>query len=115
MSKKKIDERLEALKTQEEKIKLELSKESDEIKGKVKRIGKIALTAGIVAILGYWIFNAFAPEEEKSKKKKKKQSKGAWDRLATLATPYLNQFLDGVMNSEEDQTSKEKDKADVKE
>ena len=114
MSKKKIDERLEVLKTQEEKIKLELSKESDEIKGKVKRIGKIALTAGIVAILGYWIFNAFAPEEEKSKKKKKKQSKGTWDRLATLATPYLNQFLNGVM-SEEDQTSKEKEKADVNE
>ncbi len=110
MSKKRIDERIESLKLKEERIKLQLSKETDEIRGRAKRIGKIALVAGVVAILGYWIFNSFLSEDGKEKKKKKKQSKSSWERLATIATPYLNKFLDGVMKLEEEPSSKDRNK-----
>ena len=111
MSKKTIEERLALLKEQESNIKLQLTKESDEIRGKANRIGKIALTVGVVAILGYWIFNAFMPEDEEvEKKKKKKNSKSTWERLANLAAPYLNKFLDGILNSPNEKLSEEKDK-----
>lgn len=117
MSKKEtIEDRVKSLQEREQKIKLELDNDSDEMKSKVMRVGKIALIAGVVAILGYWIFNTiFQDEDEEKPKKKKKQnkeSKGFTQRVTALAMPYLNRVLDGILNEEE---VEEKTKTDSKE
>lgn len=120
MSKKEtIEDQVKALSRREEKLKLQLSNDSDDIKEKAKHVGKIALVAGLVAIIGYWIFTIFSDddEEEKPKKKKKKRkaaSGGISSRLTALAIPYLEKMISGVMeDSEEPEKSvKKKEKAE---
>ena len=109
MSKKgSIEDRVKALSEQEEKIKRQLDSDSDEMKDKAMRVGKIALVVGLVTLVGYWLFNIFSDEEEeeeekpKKKKKKRKSSDGTTSRIATLLLPYLNKFLDGVLDDEEE-------------
>ncbi len=110
MNKKEIIEnRFKSLKDKEDKSKLQLSHHSDEIRDKAKQVGKIALTVGIIAVLGYWIFNALFHKndiggERKKEKKKKKQSKSTWARLAPIVIPYANEFLDRMMSSNEEKS-----------
>ncbi len=111
MSKKEtIEDRFKALKAKEDQVKLQLTSNSDEMRDNAKRIGKIALTAGLIAILGYWIFNVFFGEDEKEgkKNKKKKKSKGTWERIGALAMPYISKFLDGVIDLDEESTQNDK-------
>lgn len=107
MSKKQtIEDRVKSLEEREEKIKLQLDSDSDEIKEKVMRVGKIALITGIVSILGYWIFTVIFggddEEEEKPKKKKKKRqdSGGFTARITALAMPYVNRVIEGILEDE---------------
>lgn len=115
MSKKgSFDERVKKLEAKEEKIKLQLDSNSDEVKSKVMRVGKIALITGAVALIGYWIFNVIFQEnedEEKPRKKKKKQreSKGFTERIVALAMPYVNKALDGILNDENEEVEKPKE------
>ncbi|MEO9869923.1 hypothetical protein [Ekhidna sp.] len=106
MSKKgTIEDQVKSLSEREEKLKLQLSSDSDEIKDKVKSVGKIALIAGLVALAGYWIFNAFADEDEKKPKKRKKKDKesgGVSSRLTALAVPYFEKLLSGFFDGKED-------------
>ncbi|WP_462247579.1 hypothetical protein [Ekhidna sp.] len=118
MSKKaSIEDRVRSLEARERKIKLQLDSDSDELKEKAMRVGKIALIAGVVSILGYWIFNIIFNDdeevEEKPKKKKKraKDESGFGSRIATLAMPYLNKFLDGIL---EDQLADNKEQEERK-
>lgn len=105
-----IEDRVKALSEREEKIKRQLDSDSDEMKDKAIRVGKIALVVGVVTLVGYWLFNIFSDEEEeeeeeekpKKKKKKRKSSDGTTSRIATLLLPYLNKFLDGVLDDEEE-------------
>lgn len=112
MSKKEtIEDRVKSLEARERKIKLQIDSDSDEIKDRVMRIGKIALITGVVTILGYWIFNIIFQDddEEKPKKKKKKrnsESKGFGERMTALAMPYLNKMLDGLLNEDDDEETK---------
>lgn len=124
MSKKEtIEDQVKALTRREEKLKLQLSSDSDELKEKAKHVGKIALIAGLVAIVGYWIFTIFADDDEeedrpkKKKKKSKSASNGISSRLTALAIPYLEKFLSGVMDDSDDPKtpSKDKKKTEVKE
>lgn len=115
MSRKEtIEDRVKALSEREEKIKRQLDSDSDEVKDKAMRVGKIALVVGGVTLLGYWIFNVFFAdddeEEEKPKKKKrKKQSQGTTSRISALLLPYFNKLLDGILDDEEEkQRSEEK-------
>lgn len=115
MSNSSIEDRVQALKVREEKIKLQLDSDSTEMKEKASRIGKIALVSGIVAILGYWIFNIIFQEENeepKKKKKKRKESKGFTERIVTLAMPYVNNALDGVLNDVSVDDKKESQKSE---
>lgn len=114
MSKKEtIEERVKSLEAKEQKIKLQLDSSSDEMKDKAKRVGKVALIAGIVAILGYWIFNIIFQDDDedegqpKKKKKKNRQSGGFTERLTALAMPYLNKALDGILDDESESEKKE--------
>lgn len=108
MSKKEtIESRVKALAEREEKIKMQLDSNSDEMKEKAMRVGKIALIAGLVGLAGYWIWNAFFQEEEeeeekpkKKKKKKHKYSSGSTSRITALLLPYLNRVLDGILEDE---------------
>ncbi|WP_436517718.1 hypothetical protein [Ekhidna sp. To15] len=119
MSKKEtIEDRVKSLEAREKKIKLQIDSDSDEMKDRAKRIGKIALVTGVVTILGYWIFNIIFQDddEEKPKKKKKKrnsESKGFGQRIGALAMPYLNSILDGILN--EDENTEVKTKKESKE
>lgn len=112
MSKKEtIEDRVKSLEARERKIKLQIDSDSDEIKDRVMRIGKIALITGVVTILGYWIFNIIFQDddEEKPKKKKKKrnsESKGFGERMTALAMPYLNKMLDSLLNEDDDEETK---------
>ena len=117
MSKKEtIEDQVKALSKREEKLKLQLSNDSDELKEKARHVGKIALIAGLVAIVGYWIFTIFSDddeEEERPKKKKKKSksaSNGISSRLTALAIPYLEKFISGVMDDSDEQETSKKEK-----
>ena len=119
MSKKKtIEDQVKALSQREEKIKLQLTNDSDEMKDKAIRVGKIALVAGLVGLLVYWIFSLFSDdeeEEEKTKKKKKKRksnSGGITSRLTALAVPYLEKAISGIMDEVDEEPIKKKEKKD---
>ncbi|WP_420317774.1 hypothetical protein [Ekhidna sp.] len=107
MSKKEtIESRVKALTEREQKIKKQLDNDSDEMKDKAMRVGKIALVAGGVALLGYWLFNIFSDDDEevekpKKKKKHKRSSPNTTARITALLMPYLNKFLDGVLDDED--------------
>ncbi|MEP1035339.1 hypothetical protein [Ekhidna sp.] len=108
MSKKEtIEDRVKSLEAREKKIKLQIDSDSDEMKGNAMRIGKIALIAGAVGILGYWIFNIIFQDDEtdenpkKKRKKKNVESKGFSQRVTALAMPYLNKVLDGILDDDE--------------
>jgi hypothetical protein len=115
MSKKgTIEDQVKALSQREEKLKLQLDNDSDEMKDKAMRVGKIALIAGGVALLGYFIFNTFfgeEEEEEKPKKKRRSSSNGITSRITALALPYLEKVVSGIMeeaDTEEPDQKKEK-------
>lgn len=118
MSKKgTIEDQVKALSQREEKLKLQLDNDSDEMKDKAMRVGKIALIAGGVALLGYFIFNTFfgedeeEEEEEKPKKKRRSSSNGITSRITALALPYLEKVVSGIMeevDAEEPGQKKEK-------
>lgn len=115
MSRKEtIEDRIKSLEAKEQKIKVQLDSDSDELKGKAMRVGKIALITGVVAILGYWIFNVIFQddEEEKPKKRKKRnrESKGFSERIVALAMPYVNKALDGILEGDEEEGKKESEK-----
>ncbi|MEO9482320.1 MAG: hypothetical protein ABJG47_02700 [Ekhidna sp.] len=111
MSKKvTIEDRVKSLEAREEKIKLQLDADSDVIKGKAMRVGKIALISGIVAIVGYWVFNIIFDDGEKKPKRKKKKIRNEGNfssRIVALAMPYLNKILEGIL---EDENVEEKEK-----
>ncbi|WP_424962163.1 hypothetical protein [Ekhidna sp.] len=116
MSKKgNIEDRVRALSEREEKIKRQLDSDSDEMKDKAIRVGKIALVIGLVTLVGYWLFNVFADEDEeveekpKKKKKKRKSSDSTTSRITALLLPYLNRFLDGVLDDEEENKKEKKE------
>ena len=121
MSKKEtIESRVKALTEREQKIKKQLDNDSDEMKDKAMRVGKIALVAGGVALLGYWLFNIFSDDDEevekpKKKKKHKRSSPNTTARITALLMPYLNKFLDGVLDDEDndkkENIKKEEDQA----
>ena len=121
MSKKEtIEDQVKALSEREEKLKLQLSNDSEDIKEKAKHVGKIALVAGLVAIVGYWLFTIFSDEEDeedekpkKRKKKKKSSSNGISSRLTALAVPYIEKILSGAMDDSEvpAHSSKKKEKS----
>ncbi|MEQ9465995.1 MAG: hypothetical protein RLN88_01215 [Ekhidna sp.] len=112
MSKKEtIENRVKALSEREEKIKLQLDNDSDEMKDKAMRIGKIALIAGGVALLGYWIFNMIFREEEEEeedrpKKKRKRDSDGISSKVTAFILPYIGKILDGLLDGEEEPKKK---------
>ena len=114
MSKKEtIKDKLRSFEEREKKIKLRLDSDSDEMKDKARRVGKIVLTAGIVAILGYWIFNIIFQndedeEEPEKRKKKSKDSSTFFSRITAFAMPYLNKLLDEVLDEGEKETHKKK-------
>ncbi|WP_425392804.1 hypothetical protein [Ekhidna sp.] len=113
-NKKSIEDRVKALTEKEQKIKMQLDNDSDEMKEKVMRVGKIALVAGGVALIGYWLFNAFShdeDEEEEKPKKKQRSSPNTTSRITALLMPFLNRVLDGVLDDtdEEDVKSKKKE------
>ena len=117
MSKKRtIEDQAKALSQREEKLKLQLTSDSDELKDKAIRVGKIALVAGLVGLLVYWIFNMFSDdeEEEKPKKKKKKRrstSGGISSRLTALALPYLEKAIGSIMQEvDEEEPIRKKEK-----
>ncbi|WP_421763304.1 hypothetical protein [Ekhidna sp.] len=108
MSKKEtIKDKVKSLEEREKKIKLQLDADSDEMKEKAMRIGKIALITGVVTILGYWIFNVIFndddEENEKPKKKRKTQGQGITSRLTALAIPYIERIIEGVIDEKEDE------------
>ena len=111
MSRKEtIEDKIKSLEAKEQKIKVQLDSNSDELKEKAMRVGKIALITGVVAILGYWIFNVIFQddEEEKPKKRKKRnrESKGFSERIVALAMPYLNKALDGILEGDNEDGKK---------
>ncbi len=116
MSKKQtIEDRVKSLEEREQKIKLQLDSDSDEIKEKVMRVGKIALITGIVSILAYWIFNVFfgdddEDEKPKKKSKRKKDGGGFSARITALAMPYVNKIIEGILEDEEESESKKESK-----
>ncbi len=113
MSKKEtIEDRVRSLEAKEQKIKLQLDSSSGEMKDKAKQVGKVALIAGVVAILGYWVYNIIFQDDDvedqpKKKKKKSRQSSGFTERLTALAMPYLNKALDGILDDENENEKKE--------
>ncbi|SNT19618.1 hypothetical protein SAMN05421640_2791 [Ekhidna lutea] len=122
MSKKEtIEDRVKSLSEKEEKLKLQLSNDSDEVKGKVLRVGKIALIAGGVALLGYWVFNTIFGEEEdedvkpKKKKKKRKNSDTGTSRLTALFLPYLSKYLETILGDEPGKENKKENDSIEKE
>ena len=115
MSKKEtIEQRVKSLTEREQKLKLQLDSDSDEMKEKAVRVGKVALIAGGVALLGYWIFNViFRDDEEeedqpKKKKKKKKDSNGVSAAVTAFILPYIGKMLDGLLDEEAEESKKEK-------
>ena len=116
-SKKIIDDRVKSLEEREKKVKLQLESNSEEVKRRFARVGKIALISGLLAILGYWIFNIIFQDDEeyeKPKKKKKVKSKGFTERIAALAMPYINNALDDLLSDvnkdeKEQESNEEKD------
>lgn len=107
MNKKEtIEDRVKSLEAREQKIKLKLDNNSDEMKDKAMRVGKIALIAGIVSILGYWLYNIIFQDDEdeekpKKRRKKRKEVNGFSSRITALAIPYLSRFLDGILDPED--------------
>lgn len=116
MSKKEtIEQRVKSLTDREQKLKLQLDSDSDEMKDKAKRVGKVALIAGIVALLGYWIFNVIFHDDEveeeerpKKKKKKKRDSDGISSKVTAFILPYIGKMLDGLLDEEAEESKKEK-------
>ena len=110
---KKIEERAKVLAEKEAKIKMQLDTDSDELKEKAVRIGKIAAITGIVALVGYWIFNVFSDteteEEEEPKTKKVPQRASTTSRIVTVLMPYLNRFLDGILEDEGKEVNKKEE------
>ncbi len=121
MSKKEtIEDRVKSLEEREKKIKLQIDSDSDEMKDRALRIGKIALITGVITILGYWIFNIIFQDDEEEKPKKKKknrgsESKGFSQRITALAMPYLNKMLDGILDEDEETNEGEKSKNEIAE
>lgn len=112
MSKKEtIEDRVKSLQEQEEKIKLQIDVDSEELKSKGIRVAKIALVSGLVAIGGYLIFNLFFGDDEEQEKPEKKSGRGNgfFSRIGALAVPYLEKSLDGLLNDETDKNETEKD------
>lgn len=109
MSKKEtIEDRVRSLAEKEEQIKLQIDVDSEEIKNRAFRVGKIILISTTVAAIGYWVFNLFFEEDEKPKKKKKKSREtGITSRITALALPYLEKIVDGVINGGDDENKNE--------
>ena len=113
---KTIDQRVKELKSKEERLKLALSDNGDDLKEKAKRVGKIALVSGLVALAGYLIYKAFFEEEEEDKPsgKKKKRHKpshqssyGLTQRLSAYAMPYITKFLVDYFSPDSEKETKE--------
>ena len=99
---------MDSLKEKEESIKNQFLETSNQATDNTKKIIKTTLTFGIIAILGYWIFNVSFPSK---KKKKKKYSKGIWNQMAIIFLPYLKKLIEKAFSLEEkemDSSSKEK-------
>ena len=89
-TKKSIEQRVKSLEAREQKLKLQLDSDSDELKERAMRVGKIALITGIVTILGYWIFNIiFQDEEEEDKPTSRETSSGCVRASVMTALPPM--------------------------
>jgi len=106
----KIKEQDEKLKAKEEELKRSLHQDSNRLKNKASRVGKVALAAGIVSLLLYWIYKAFFYEEpteqEHTKKVVKAQSPSFLQRLWTVLSPYATKMLTEYFQLEEKQDKK---------
>ena len=117
MSKSKtIEQKSKELKSREERVMLELNHNGDDLKTKAIQVGKIALISGLVVLAGYWTYKAFFTDDqggEVVKKKKKKKNKkiasglGLGTRLSALATPYITNFLGGLLEIDSTKEKKE--------
>lgn len=101
---KTIKERNKELQLKEDALKLQLEMSGDDLKSKAKSVGKIALVSGIVAFVGYWVYQSFFADEEeedipkkKRKSKRNKESNSLTNRLSAFATPYIVSFLDELL------------------
>ncbi|MEM7297246.1 MAG: hypothetical protein AAF391_03155 [Bacteroidota bacterium] len=101
---KTLKRRTKELDEREKKLKIQLETSGDEMKEKAKTVGKVALISGLVALIGYWGYNAFFSDDEdeeyvkpKKKKKKSKRSNDMWTRLSGYVTPYIVNFLDELL------------------
>lgn len=112
MSKKEtIEDRVKLLLEREDQIKRQLESHSDELKSKAEKVGKMALTSGVVVLAGYWIFNTFFRDEEEIKPASEKEQPKATkpsvvsSRIIPFALPYIGKLLDRVLEKKEDQDS----------
>lgn len=98
----KIKQREEELKNREEQIKKALNQEGNLLKRKANKVGKIALAAGMVSLILYWIYNAFfvSEEEQTIKRPKKTQTSTFSQRILKLLTPYATKLLSDLIAQE---------------
>lgn len=108
-TKKSIKQQEKELQMREEKIKQQLDDDSDELKERLIRVGKIAAISGIVALIGYGVYRAFFAEEEEEEIEKPEpqtvRKRSSPNRLSamftTFALPYLERIVEGVFDDEE--------------
>ncbi|GAB4232042.1 MAG: hypothetical protein Tsb0034_04680 [Ekhidna sp.] len=104
--KKSIKDRAKDLEERELLLKHKLEESEDELKRKAKSVGKIALISGAAALLGYWVYQTFftddeETQEEAEKKRPIKTNQGLFGRLSVLATPYITNFLNEILELDE--------------
>lgn len=119
MSKKEsIEKRVKALNEREEQIKRQLDSDSDEMKERVTRIGKIALVVGLVSLIGYWVFGGLFgddDEEEEVEKRPRKRSKstreneGVGSMITAFILPYVQKIIDGAFDEDEEESKEDPD------
>ena len=103
----KLKKRDAGLKQKEESLKKVMTREGNELKKNVNRIGKIALGAGILSLFLYWIFNLFRDDEDveeiKSVKSTNPQGNSLTVRAGKLIAPYamklFSSFIEDKLSS----------------
>ena len=116
MMSQSIKEREKKLQNREAELKVRLEQSKDGLRRRMRSAGQIALVSGLVALIGYWIFRSLFSEQEpetETKTEKAKTSQSFFDRMLSLATPYIvNLFkemlqVDGDPETSENSSSSE--------